>query len=138
MSYQTLLDNFFSSQRPLFSLSKQVWNPPTDMYETAEATLIKIEVAGLDESQMQITTDRNLLMIRGHRAHGHADPKINYHLMEIHYGCFERVFAFSFELDEACIKASYEKGFILVEIAKRPARATNVTIEVRQEPLEKE
>lgn len=137
MTYQMMLDNFFSSQRPLFSLSKQVWNPPTDIYETEEMTLLKIEVAGLDEEQMQITTDRNLLIVRGHRAHGHADSKVNYHLMEIHYGCFERVFAFSFTLDADSVKASYEKGFILIEINKTARQVTNVTVQVVQETFEK-
>ena len=136
MPYQTMLDNFFSSQRPLFSLSKRVWNPPTDIFEEDDTTLIKMEVAGLDESQLQITADRNVLIVRGQRIHSHCGQKINYHLMEIHYGQFERVFAFSFTLDKDSITATYEKGFILIRVVNKVPRVTNVTVQVIQDHLD--
>ena len=41
---KNILDNFFSSQRPLFSLSDKIWNPPTDLYETANAIIIKSRI----------------------------------------------------------------------------------------------
>jgi len=63
-----MIDNFFSSQRPLFSLSKQVWNPPTDIYESGEVTKIKMEVAGLDERELEITVQVDMLVVRGRRA----------------------------------------------------------------------
>ena len=63
-----MIDNFFSSQRPLFSLSKQVWNPPTDIYESGEVTKIKMEVAGLDERELEITVQADMLVVRGRRA----------------------------------------------------------------------
>jgi HSP20 family protein len=141
MPFESILDNFFSSQRPMFSLSRRVWNPPTDIYENSEATFIKIEVAGLDESQMRITADHNLLVVRGQRmncpASEPAQEKVNYHLMEIHYGQFERVFAFSFTLDESSIKATYERGFIVIEVRKNPARVTHVSVQVIQDEYEK-
>ena len=57
--------------------------------------------------------------------------------MEIHYGQFERVFAFSFTLDESSIKATYERGFIVIEVRKNPARVTHVSVQVIQDEYEK-
>lgn len=136
MPYQTMFDNFFSSQRPIFSLSRRVWNPPTDIYETNAGTIIKMEVAGLEDSQLQITADRNLLLVRGQRADSHASENIGYHLMEVHYGQFERVFAFSYILDEDAIKASYDKGFLIIEVARQPSQTANVTVQVLNESME--
>lgn len=133
MPYNSMLDNFFSSQRPLFSLSKRVWNPPTDICESDEETAIKIEVAGLDEENLQILTERNMLIVRGRRCQACPAQKINYHLMEIHYGQFERIFAFSYNLSEETITAAYEKGFLQIRVRKSVPRATNVTIQVVQE-----
>lgn len=130
MPYQSMLDNFFSSQRPLFSLSKRVWNPPTDICECEASTEIKIEVAGLDEKNLQIVADRNLLIVKGQRIQDHGGKKINYHLMEIHYGQFERVFAFSYNLNEESINASYEKGFLMIRVTKQSPNVTNVSINV--------
>jgi HSP20 family protein len=130
MPYDAMLDNFFSSQRPLFSLSKRVWNPPTDICECEAGTEIKIEVAGLDEKNLQILVDRNLLIVRGRRVQESDGRKLNYHLMEIHYGQFERVFAFSYNLSEDAISATYEKGFLLIRVTKQAPHVTSVTVRV--------
>src|SRR5262245_15598695 len=116
MPLQQMLDNFFSTQRPVFSLSRRVWNPPTDIYEDEDKTIIKMEVAGLDERNIQITAERNHLIIRGRREFACEGRKLNYHLMEVHYGSFERAFAFSFALKEEKIKANYENGFLVIEV----------------------
>ena len=130
MPYNSMLDNFFSSQRPLFSLSKWVWNPPTDICECEEVTELKIEVAGLDEKNLQIVAERNMLIVRGRRIQDHGGKKINYHLMEIHYGHFERVFAFSYNLNEEEINATYEKGFLMIRVLKQTPRVSNVSVRV--------
>lgn len=89
--FRTAFDNFFSSQRPLFSLSERLWNPPTDVYETAEAVFIKMEIAGLRDDDIDITVEDNLLRIRGCRreetpaqvdAGPGASERANYHLMK--------------------------------------------------------
>lgn len=129
MSIRSTLDNFFSSQRPLFSLSDHVWNPPTDIYETPDATVIRIEVAGLDEQHLHITTRQNVLIVQGRRALPHP-PQVNFHLMEIHHGQFQRVFQFSFALHSDDIHATYDKGFLIVEIKRRETVVTRVTVEV--------
>jgi len=137
MPERSLLDHFLSSPRPLFSLSSQLWNPPTDVYESGEATTIKIEVAGLDESELRITAQSNLLVVRGRRVHGHADPaSVQYHLMEIRYGEFERVLAFSFDIDEAGIKADYERGFLVIQVPRLVPQVTRVQVKIIQEASE--
>ncbi|HOE95755.1 MAG TPA: Hsp20/alpha crystallin family protein [Candidatus Sumerlaeota bacterium] len=133
MGYQSMLDNFFSSQRPLFSLSQRVWNPPTDIYETEEAAIIRMEVAGLDENQLNIITQGELLIVRGRRDRQLPHRKINYHLMEVHYGGFERLFAFSFPLDEKKIKATYERGFLTIEVPRQAPQVTEVSVRIIEE-----
>jgi HSP20 family protein len=129
-----MLDHYFSSPRPLFSLSSRIWNPPTDIYETGEATTIQMEVAGLDENGFQIIAQHNLLIVRGRRVYNHAQAAtVSYHLMEIHYGEFERVFAFSFDIDQNALKATYERGFLIIEVARQSPQVTRVKVEIVQE-----
>lgn len=132
MPYQQMLDNFFSSQRPLFSLSNRVWNPPTDIFEEGKLTHIRMEIAGLDESAMQLVVQRNVLIIRGRRDQEHTGTRenMNYHLLEVHYGEFERAFAFSFTLQEDKIKARYERGFLIVEVERTQPVVTKVSVEI--------
>lgn len=129
MIHKSMFDNFFPAQRPMFSLSENIWNPPTDIYEDDHATIIKMEVAGLEEDKFQVTVERNMLVVRGRRLHDHG-PRVNYHLMEIHYGRFERAFAFSFSLRQEQVHATYDKGFLIIEVKKTKAVPTEVSIQI--------
>lgn len=130
MPNRSMLDNFFSSQRPLFSLSDQVWNPPTDVFETPEATMIRMEVAGLDEQHLNITAQQNVLIVQGRRALPSPPEQVNFHLMEIHHGNFQRVFQFSFTLAKEDIRATYDKGFLMIELKRPRMSVTQVTVEI--------
>ncbi|NQU42075.1 Hsp20/alpha crystallin family protein [bacterium] len=128
--FKPLFDNFFSSQRPLFNLSERLWNPPSDVYETSDSIIIKMEIAGAPQQHLQITADNNFLIIRGRRDEDATLPKENYHLMEIHYGCFQRVFAMPFHLDAEDINAQYNNGFLIVTVAKRQPQKHHISVEV--------
>lgn len=131
MPFRPMLGSFVSSQRPLFSLANHVWNPPTDIYDIGETTVIKMEVAGLDEEQLQVIAQRNVLIIRGRRQQAEdASPKLHYHLMEIHYGEFERAFAFSFQLDQSTVKATYDRGFLVVEVGHSQPQVTRISVQI--------
>ena len=131
---KTVFDNFFSSQRPLFSLSERIWNPPTDVYETSESMVIKMEVAGVRQEDMDISVDNNLLLIRGRRLEETPLRKENFYLMEIRYGHFERVFAMPAGLSLTDIIAEYRDGFLRLTIPKSKKRTEGVKIKIETEP----
>ena len=59
--------HFFSSQKPLFSLSRKVWNPPTDIREGKNSIFIRMEVAGINEENLTILMENNVLTVSGMR-----------------------------------------------------------------------
>lgn len=128
--FRTLLDNVFSGARPLFSLSDKIWNPPTDVYEGEDALFVKMEIAGVKEENLQISVENNLLIIRGGRMENHPAPKQNYHLMEIHYGKFERVFRLPGGLHSRDIVAEYRQGFLCIRIPKRADARADIKVEI--------
>jgi HSP20 family protein len=130
---KTVFDDFFSSQRPLFSLSERIWNPPTDVYETCESMVIKMEIPGVKEENIDVSVENNLLLIRGRRLEEAPLRKENYYLMEISYGRFERVFALPSGLSLKDIAAEYKDGFLRVSIPKSKARTEGVKIKIEQE-----
>lgn len=129
--FRTLLDNVFSGPRPLFSLSEKIWNPPADVYEVEDAILIVMEVAGIKEEELQISLDSNLLVIRGYRRETHRAPKQSYHLMEINYGPFERVFRLPGGIDGDKVEATYASGFLNVRLPKRVPAPARVKVDVK-------
>ena len=128
--FKSLFGNFFSSQRPLFSLSEKVWNPPADVYETSDSIIVKMEIAGVAQDSLDITVHENFLIIRGHRSEDTTLPKENYHLMEVRYGQFERVFGMPGPLDSGEINAQYNNGFLFVTVTKKPQQSRSITVEV--------
>ncbi|MFW6303028.1 MAG: Hsp20/alpha crystallin family protein [Candidatus Sumerlaeota bacterium] len=128
--YKSAFDNFFSSQRPMFSLSEKVWNPPTDVYETSDSIVVKMEIAGLSLDEMKVMTDDHYLIVQGCRREEAGLPKDNYHLMEIHYGYFERVFGMPGKLHSEDIEAQYNNGFLVVTIGKRERPRRNIDVKV--------
>ncbi len=129
---KTVLDNFFSSQRPLFSLSDKIWNPPTDLYETADSIVIKMEIAGVKNENIEIKIENSHLVIKGSRVEEPDAQKENYHLMEIHYGNFKRLFALPTKLSLNDIRAYYKDGFLKVVIPKiEGKRKKDISVDVK-------
>ena len=83
--------------------------------------------------QLSITAEGDLLVVRGRRRLDDIGRKVNYHLMEVHYGEFERVFAFTHGLAQRSIKASYEKGFLMIEVRREPTQSTSVSVRIVEE-----
>jgi len=94
----------------------QIWRPPTDVYETNDSIVVKVEVAGMAEDDFAITYSDRKLIITGIR----HDPaaKRGYHQMEIPYGEFRTDVYISEAVDVDDIEASYEGGFLLVALPK--------------------
>lgn len=98
------------------SRRRHFWRPPTDVYETDSHVVIKVEVAGMDEDDFDISYVDRRLIIGGRR----KDPvgKLIYQKMEIHYGEFRTEVRVGWALDEADIEAVYEQGFLFVMLPK--------------------
>jgi len=115
---------------------RRAWRPPTDVYETAQHVVIRVEVAGLREEDFQIALADRRLTIAGHR----ADPaaKLSYQNMEIQYGDFSTEVLLGWSVRQEAIEATYEQGFLSVRIPKPQERHIQVRIAKRDEPLTNE
>jgi HSP20 family protein len=46
---------------------RPVIEPPADVYETAESVVVMVEIAGINDQEVEIAVDDNTLTIRGQR-----------------------------------------------------------------------
>ncbi len=97
---------------------KYNWNPPTDVYETAAEIIIKVEIAGMDENDFEITLEKNLLQIRGTRIDQQDQSKKAYHKMEIGFGEFSTKIEINTPIDQNHTFAQYDNGFLTVTLPK--------------------
>ena len=93
-----------------------VWHPPTDVYETDYHVIVKIEVAGVTESDFAVRIHGRNLTVTGRR----DDPaaKLAYHQMEISYGAFHSEVYLPCDVDATGAKANYENGFLYIVLLK--------------------
>lgn len=122
--------NVMESRRDVFvtttwQVHSSVWVPPTDVYETEENLVTKIEIAGMREEDFEVSVEDQVLMIRGHRLD--VNEKRAYHQMEIRFGKFEIGVDLPTGLDLDQAVAEYKDGFLTIIFPKK--RATQIEVE---------
>jgi HSP20 family protein len=109
--------------RPVGFVASLKWKPPTDVYETADAIVVYMDVAGMRSEDFQVELADGILTIGGDRR-GRREGKRHYHAMEVQVGPFERRLRLPVPVDPASIRASYDAGFLEVRLTKAPAPHT--------------
>ena len=122
-----LLDEFFA-QRKRRTVLSGLWYPSLDIYETPDALVILVELAGVNTEDISITVQANVMKIEGARKEFPCGDKVRLHQMEIDFGAFERTVEIGVPFVAEDITASYREGFLTVVIPKdqRHAGATDV------------
>ncbi len=117
-----------SQQPEVFSwqviIHPQVWRPPTDVYETENQIVVRVEIAGMNESDFSVRLDRNHLSISGVRQDS-SEPRA-FHRMEINFGEFISEIELLIPIDATKVEASYKEGFLTILLPK--AQPKHLTI----------
>lgn len=124
----TLLGEPVASQRWVAARQHKAWRPPTDVYETDDCVVVKVEIAGMEDEDLRISLDGKQLIISGMR----HDPasKLGYQQMEILYGHFETDVHLARAIEEDKIEATYQNGFLVVRLPKvKPRTVPVVSVE---------
>ena len=94
------------------------WRPLTDIYETEEEYIFKVEVPGLDKKDVTIEVKDDTLWIRGERREDVDAKKDNYHRIETRAGKFSRSFRLPRGINQEKIKATMKNGILELKVAK--------------------
>jgi HSP20 family molecular chaperone IbpA len=92
------------------------WRPLTDVFETEDALVIRVEIAGMRESDFSISVVNRSLIIRGNRPD--IAERRAYHQMEIPFGDFNSEIQIPFPVAVDEIEAVYRDGFLRVTLPK--------------------
>lgn len=101
-----------------------VWSPPTDVYETENNYIVRVEIAGMREEDFAITVENNFLTISGSRPD--VPERRAYQQMEIRFGKFETVVGMPGPLDLETSSAEYKEGFLTVTLPKAKPNQINI------------
>ncbi len=101
--------------------SGQGFQPPTDIYQTSEAIIIRVEIAGMSAEEINLSLDESTgrLTISGAREDpAGAEPR-RYINVEIDCGEFARTVQLPRPVDPDGTQARYEQGFLVVRLPLR-------------------
>jgi HSP20 family protein len=98
--------------------------PAADISETENSVLIKAELAGIDEKDIDLSICGNVLTIRGEKKHVKEDKAENHYFGGRYYGSFRRTFQLPADIDQETGEATFDKGVLKVCLPKVVASKT--------------
>jgi HSP20 family protein len=94
--------------------------PPVDIYEDEHKLVLKIEIPGMRQQDLDVRMENNTLTVKGERSFQSEGKEENFHRVERRYGSFYRSFTVPNTINPESIKADYDAGVLRVELEKKP------------------
>jgi len=96
------------------------WMPPVDILEKNGDMVLRCELPGISEKDIDVRLEGNLLTLKGEkRFEGEAEGD-RYHRVERFSGKFSRSFTLPDTVDMGKIRAEYKNGLLTVTIPQKP------------------
>jgi len=109
---ESISSSGLESQPLYLRVKSQIWRPATDVYELDDAVIIRMEIAGMRETDFSIVLNDRSLMVRGVRPD--IPERRAYHQMEIRFGEFISEVELPYLVDAEKIEAIYQAGFLRI------------------------
>jgi HSP20 family protein len=120
-----------SPEGPEEALTTTTLAPPVDIYEDEHNIILKIEVPGIDEKDIDVNIQNNTLTVRGERKIGKDEKEENFRRVERQYGSFTRSFTLPSSVDPGQVSAHCDKGVLKISLAKKAeAKPTQIKVNI--------
>jgi HSP20 family protein len=93
--------------------------PAVDIYEDPKKVVLKLEVPGIEEEDLDVRVENNTLTVKGERKFEKEEKEENFHRIERRYGTFYRSFTLPSTIDSEHIHANYTNGILKLELNKK-------------------
>jgi HSP20 family protein len=97
-----------------------VWAPSIEVVEKEDKFLVKAELPGVKEEDINISLSGNVLTIDGEKKTESEERTKGYYYSESSYGSFSRSMAIPSTIDASKIEANYDKGVLEITLPKTP------------------
>jgi HSP20 family protein len=95
------------------------WRPSVDILEKEGNLVLRAEVPGMNQKDIELKLEGNVLTLKGERKLAEQDQN-QYHRLETFYGNFSRSFTLPETVDRDNIKADYRDGVLTITIPQKP------------------
>src|SRR3954447_19994016 len=94
------------------------WMPAMDLVETGDHFVLRADLPGLSEENVNIEVEDRVLTISGERQAEHEASKEGYHRVERAFGSFSRSLTLPEGVDAEAVEAHFDRGVLEVRIPK--------------------
>lgn len=117
-----MFEDFFNNWAMNTALAKrsESFRPAVDILEKDNKILMRFELPGVDEKDLDLKLDGRTLTIQGERKQEPEDSGYVYHQIESAYGAFSRSFDLPNSVDTEKIAAAFKDGVLTITIAQKP------------------
>jgi HSP20 family protein len=98
------------------------WMPAMDLLETADSFVLRADLPGMGEEDVNIELEDSTLTISGERKTEHESSEEGYYRVERASGAFHRSLTLPKGVDPEAVTASFDRGVLEVRIPKPEAR----------------
>ena len=113
----SLFRNYDEGDEPVAAAS---FTPAVDIYEDEKKVVLKLEVPGIEEKDLDVSVENHTLTVKGERKFEKEEKEENFHRIERRYGSFYRAFTLPTTVDTENVGASYNAGVLKLELKKKP------------------
>jgi HSP20 family protein len=126
----------YSPESPEEALTTTNFAPPVDIYEDEHSIVLKMEVPGIDEKDIDVRIESNTLTVHGEREIEKEEKEENFRRVERQYGSFTRSFTLPSSVDTGQVSAHYDKGILKISLAKKAeAKPKQIKVNVGTEKV---
>jgi HSP20 family protein len=105
------------------------WLPPMDLVETPDHYVLRADLPGLSDGDVNVQLEDNVLTISGERKAEHEDQQEGYYRLERAFGAFSRSLTLPDGVDPDGVQAHFDRGVLEIRVPK-PEQKKPKTVQI--------
>ena len=127
----SIFNDFARPEGAQESLTVGNFVPAVDVYEDEQQLVLKLEVPGVKQEDLDVRVENQTLTVKGERRFESEEKEENFHRIERRFGTFTRSFSLPVTVDTNSIAAKYENGVLAIQLSKKEAaKPKQVKVEI--------
>lgn len=107
------------------------WAPAVDVYEDENKVVVKAELPGMTDKDIDANILNNTLTIKGEKKKEEEKKEQSYYRLERSYGVFQRSITLPSHVASDKVKASFKNGVLEIELPKKEeAKPKQIRVDV--------
>jgi HSP20 family protein len=98
------------------------WIPAMDLLETDDDFVLRADLPGMSESDVNIELEDNILTVSGERKTEHEENREGFYRVERAFGSFSRSLTLPKGINPDAVNASFDRGVLEVRVPKPEQR----------------